>query len=61
MKHSDAPDPAPRLAAGQPVYFDEPPTDLFPNVVVERQGPIFRVHEADAPELNPTAVREGLP
>ncbi len=42
-----------RLTAGQPVYFDEPPTDLFPDVVVERQGPIFRVHEHDAPELNP--------
>jgi hypothetical protein len=42
-----------RLAAGQPVYFDEPPSDLFPNVVVERQGPIFRIHDHDAPELTP--------
>lgn len=42
-----------RLEAGQPVYFDEPPSDLFPNVVVERQGPIFRIHDYDAPELTP--------
>jgi len=45
-----------RLAAGQPVYFDEPPSDLFPNVVVERQGPIFRVHDHDAPELTPKKI-----
>jgi len=42
-----------RLAAGQAVYFDEPPSDLFPDVVVEREGPIFRVHDLAAPELNP--------
>lgn len=38
-----------RLEEGQPVYFDGPPSDLFENVAVERQGPIFRVHALEAP------------
>jgi len=42
-----------RLAMGQPVYFDEPPSELFPDVVVEREGPVFRVHHLAAPEFNP--------
>lgn len=50
-----------RLAAGQPVYFDEPPSELFPDVVVEREGPIFRVHQLSAPEFNPIRREESTP
>ncbi len=42
-----------RVDRGQAVYFDEPPLELFPGVVIERHGAVFQVHSLENPLADP--------